>query len=108
MESHAIEPTRDETLLLDTLARLSDIGAGINALTGSDDTRVDATLRLIVESAIQVVPGAAAVLYVYDRRRGAFDPVSRVSAGEWLGATAEERARIEDDEPARPGWGCAR
>ena len=103
--SHTFEPAREEYLLLDALARLSDIGAGINALTGSDDTRVDATLRLIVESAIQVVPGAAAVLYVYDRRRGAFDPVSRVSAGEWLGATAEERARIEDDEPRAAGLG---
>lgn len=105
MESHAVEPAGDESLLLDALARLNDIGAGINALTGSDDTRVDATLRLIVESAIQVVPGAAAVLYAYDRRRGAFDPVSRVSAGEWLGATAEERARIEDDEPRAAGLG---
>jgi signal transduction histidine kinase/putative methionine-R-sulfoxide reductase with GAF domain len=103
--SHTFEPAQEEYLLLDALARLSDIGAEINALTGSDDTRVDATLRLIVESAIQVVPGAAAVLYVYDRRRGAFDPVSRVSAGEWLGATAEERARIEDDEPRAAGLG---
>ncbi len=57
MGSHTFEPAREEYLLLDALARLNDIGAGINALTGSDDTRVAAraTLRLIVESAIQVV-----------------------------------------------------
>lgn len=99
------KPAGDDDLLLSALARLNDIGAGINALTGGDDQRADAALRLIVESATQVVPGAAAVLYVYDRRRGAFDPVSRAAAGEWLGATAEERARIEDDEPRAAGLG---
>ena len=93
------------TLLLDALARLNDIGAGINALTGGDASGVEATLRLIVESAIKVVPSASAVLYTFDARRGAFDPVSRVSAGEWLGATPEERARIEDDEPRASGLG---
>jgi len=95
----------DEPLLLEALARLNEIGGRINALTGSEDARAEATLQLIVESAIRVVPGSAAVLYAYDRRRGAFDPVSRVSAGEWLGSTAEERARIEDDEPRADGLG---
>ena len=38
-----------EYLLLDALARLNDIGAGINTLTGGDASRVEATLRLIVE-----------------------------------------------------------
>lgn len=105
--SSQTEPTGDDHLLLAALARLNDIGAGINALTGNEDapSAAHATLQLIVESAIQVAPGAAAVLYAYDRRRGAFDPVSRVSAGEWLGATAEERARIEDDEPRAVGLG---
>ncbi len=95
----------DEHLLLDALARLSEIGAGINALTGGDVIGVEAALHLIVESAIQVVPGASAVLYTYSTGRGAFDPISRVSAGEWLGATPEERARIEDDEPRAAGLG---
>ena len=101
---HAPIP-QGEYLLLDALARLNDIGAGINALTGGDASGVEATLRLIVESAIKVVPGASAVLYTFDARRDAFDPVSRVSAGEWLGATPEERARIEDDEPRASGLG---
>ena len=107
LASNAFNATipQGEYLLLDALARLNDIGAGINALTGGDASGVEATLRLIVESAIKVVPGASAVLYTFDARRGAFDPVSRVSAGEWLGATPEERARIEDDEPRASGLG---
>lgn len=96
----------DEPLLLEALARLNEIGSRINALTGSEDASAEAILQLIVESAIRVVPGSAAVLYTYDRRRGAFDPVSRVSAGEWPGTTAEERARIEDDEPRADGLGA--
>ncbi len=107
MADQTRDQTGDSRVLLEALARLNDIGAGINALTGGDDAgkAARATLRLIVESAIQVVPGAAAVLYAYDRRRGAFDPISRASAGEWLGATVEERARIEDDEPRPAGLG---
>jgi GAF domain-containing protein len=96
---------QDDYLLLDALARLNHIGAGINALTGGDTDGIEATLRLIVESAIKVVPDASAVLYTYSATRGAIDPVSRVSAGEWLGATPEERARIEDDEPRAAGLG---
>ncbi len=107
MSDHAFDQLGESHVLLEALARLNDIGASINALTGDDDAPLaaHATLRLIVESAIQVVPGAAAVLYAYDRKRGAFDPVSRASAGEWLGATAEERARIADDEPRAAGLG---
>jgi GAF domain-containing protein len=59
---------------------------------------VDATLRLIVESAIQVLPGASAVIYTYDQGRGAFDSISRVSAG-------EHTVPVPGDEPRPQGMG---
>ncbi|HEX2905683.1 MAG TPA: GAF domain-containing protein, partial [Phototrophicaceae bacterium] len=69
--------------LLQTLANLNQIGAAINRI-GSDRTAsIGATLCQIVESATQVVPDAAAVIYTYDEGAGEFDPASRVSAGTW-------------------------
>jgi signal transduction histidine kinase len=68
-------------LLLETLARVNAIGASINRLSWDDAAGADATLRLIVESAIALAPGASAVIYTYDAARQALDPVSRVAAG---------------------------
>jgi GAF domain-containing protein len=56
---------------------------------------MEATLRLIVESAIKVVPSASAVIYIYDVSEHTFDAGSRVSAG-------ERTAPVPGDEP-RPG-----
>jgi GAF domain-containing protein len=100
-------PADGDRRLLDTLASLNEIGSTINRIgSGEGDSPaplsshmqaggVETTLRLIVESAIKVVPGASAVIYVYDRRRAAFDSVSRVSAG-------EHTTPVPGDEP-RPG-----
>ncbi len=80
--------------LLDALASLNQIGATINRLGPGGRVGVE-TLRLIAESAIKVVPEASAVIYTYDEAAQAFEPASRVSAGERAGP-------IHGDEP-RPG-----
>jgi signal transduction histidine kinase/putative methionine-R-sulfoxide reductase with GAF domain len=93
--------------LLEALASLNQIGAAINRLglrdgAGSAQNAamgVLATLRLIVESAIKVVPDASAVIYTYDEAQYAFDPSSRVSAG-------EPRDAIPDDQPRPRGIGA--
>jgi len=87
--------TTDVQRLLEALGRVNEIGANINRLSRGDQAGVETTLRLIVESAIQVVPDSSAVIYVYDAERGLFDPISRVGAGK-LAAVAGP------DEP-RPG-----
>jgi GAF domain-containing protein len=61
------------------------------------------TLKLIVENAVQAVavgtdtaeaePGASAVIWVYDEAQRAFDPNSRVSAGEPVGASTDDFPR---------------
>ena len=70
-----------DPLLLGALARVNAIGASINRISWGDSAGVDATLHLIVESAIEMVPDASAVIYAYDEQRRMLDPVSRVAAG---------------------------
>ena len=84
--------------LLDALARLNEIGAAINSISAGDEISIAATLRLIVESATEVVPGAAAMLYTYDAQRRAFGTGSRV----WSGALG---APVPGDEPRPQGLG---
>ena len=82
--------TNTDPRLLEALARLNQIGAAINRFSVSGTfysahsaaEEVVATLLLIVESAIKVVPGASAVIYTYDHAIHVFDVLSRVSAGE--------------------------
>ena len=85
-------------LMLDTLARLNEIGAAINDLGSGDLTNVEieATLRMIVESATEVMPDSSVVLYTYDEAKGAFDPASRVSA-------EGPMERFDDDVPRPHG-----
>ncbi len=71
-----------DSRLLDALASLNQIGAAVNRISPRDIGSVEATLCLIVESAIEVVPGTSAVIYTYDRDARAFDLDSRLSAGE--------------------------
>jgi len=82
-----------ELLLLEALARVNAIGASINRISWGDSAGVDATLRLIVESAIEMVPGASAVIYAYDEPSQALDPVSRVAAGPHAGLLIEDAPR---------------
>lgn len=82
-----------EDRLLNALASLNQIGRAINQI--GSDAAVDQAiaLRLIVDSAIQVVPGAAAVIYAYDSIEGDFDATTRVSAGEKIDPVPGERPR---------------
>ena len=64
---------RTDPRLVDALSHLNRIGAAINRLTPQGSVGVDATLRLIAESVIQVVPGASAVIYTYDAAEQAFE-----------------------------------
>ncbi len=84
--------------VLDALASLNQIGATINRIGPGDQISVEATLRLIVESAIKVVPGASAVIYTFDQTGRVFDPASRVSAG-------EQTDPVPGDEPRPDGMG---
>ena len=80
--------------MLDALVRLNEIGASINRIAPRVSINIPPgmtapptgweikdTLHLIVESAIQLVSGASAVIYTYDRAEQSFDLASRVSAG---------------------------
>jgi GAF domain-containing protein/two-component sensor histidine kinase len=73
-------PSNDPDLwLLEALASLNQISSAINRI-GSDEVISSASsLRLIVESAIRVVPGSSAVIYTYNEKRGSFEIESRVS-----------------------------
>ena len=82
-----------ENRLLNALASLNQIGSAINQIGSGAAVDQAIALRLIVDSAIQVVPGAAAVIYVYDSAEGDFDATTRVSAGEKIDPVPGERPR---------------
>ncbi|HNS01146.1 MAG TPA: GAF domain-containing sensor histidine kinase [Anaerolineae bacterium] len=67
--------------LLDALASLNHIGRTVNRIGSDPAADSAATLRLIVESAVQVAPDSSAVIYAYDPAAGGFDLASRVTAG---------------------------
>lgn len=70
----------NEAKLLEVLASLNQISASINHIGPQDAGNIGASLQLVVESAIRVVPGSSAVIYTYDGSRGCFEVESRVSA----------------------------
>ena len=80
--STVAKSTDSDPRLLSALASLNEIGAAINRISLRDIGSVEVTLRLIVDSATRVIPGASAVIYTYDQAERAFDLASRVSAGE--------------------------
>ncbi len=67
--------------LLEALASLNEIGATINQIGLDGTISVESTLKLIVQSAIKVVPRASAVIYTYDSAKEDFVHSSRVSVG---------------------------
>lgn len=81
--------------LLEALASLNQIGATINRLDPSDQLDMEGTLRLIVQSAIEVVPGASAVIYSYNSAQRRLDPASRASAGGRLAPSSGQGPRPE-------------
>jgi GAF domain-containing protein len=74
-------PPEASPLLLEALASLNRIGRTVNRIGSGQDADSASTLRLIVESAVQVAPDASAVIYAYDPAPGDFDLASRVTAG---------------------------
>ncbi len=80
--------------LLEALAGLNRLGAGINRIGPADRAGMEAMLRLVVENVVQVVPGTSAVLYAYDPERQEVEHGSRVSAG----ARADE-LRLAEPRP---------
>ena len=78
------EPTpspSDDPRLLEALRILNHISAVINHIGMDDVTRHDASLELIVNSALRVAPGSSIVIYTYDQSAGKFENVSRLPAG---------------------------
>jgi signal transduction histidine kinase/putative methionine-R-sulfoxide reductase with GAF domain len=98
MPSTSPTATDGDPRLLDALASLKQIGAVINGVDAGQRVSVEATLRLVVEGAVKVVPGASAVIYTYDQDQAAFDAAARVSAG-------EQAAPVPGDQPRPNGMG---
>lgn len=69
-----------EELLLEVFASLNQVGAAINQASLAGRTDAQATLRLVVESAIKVVPGASALLYPYNPETGLLELEHRMAA----------------------------
>lgn len=94
-------PALENAVLIKTLQDLNEVGRQVNHLGVGRD--LPATLRLIVEKAVQAVaagteasanrPNASAVIWVYDAAQRSFDPYSRVSAGEPKGASTDDFPR---------------
>jgi signal transduction histidine kinase/putative methionine-R-sulfoxide reductase with GAF domain len=80
------------------LSRLNQIGAAINRGESGDLANLEDTLRLIVESATEVVPGSSAVVYTYNTQQRVFDIRSRV-------ASEQHDNSRPDDAPRTDGMG---
>lgn len=76
--SDSLPPGEVETRLLEALASLNQISAAINRIGSAEVISSAESLQQIVESAMRVVPGASAAIYIYDERRAAFERESRV------------------------------
>jgi hypothetical protein len=66
--------------LLEALASLNQIGTAINQIGTSGTEDQAASLQLIVESAIRVIPGFSASIYTYNPAKDNFEVESRVAA----------------------------
>jgi GAF domain-containing protein len=94
----------NDTRLLEILASLNQISGTINRIGSEDVISSEDSLRLIVDSAIRVVPGSSAVIYTYDEARGEFENSSRVSA-EPGGSKLFTSNTAADDLPRQNGFG---
>ncbi len=74
-------PSDPSPRLLDALASLNRIGRTVNRIGSDREADSASTLRLIVESAVQVAHDSSAVIYAYDAAASGFDLASRVTAG---------------------------
>jgi GAF domain-containing protein/two-component sensor histidine kinase len=94
----------NDTRLLEALASLNQISGTINRIGSEDVISSEDSLRLIVDSAIRVVPGSSAVIYTYDESRGEFENSSRVSAEPDGGKIFTSNTEA-DDLPRQNGFG---
>ncbi len=91
--------TRATTPLLEVLSSLNRIGEAISRMGAGDRVRLEDILRLIVESAVQVVPDASAVIHAYDIHTQTFDTTTRVAAG-------RHTTPLPGDDPRENGMGA--
>jgi len=104
METDLIPSEINETKLLEVLASLNQISDAINHIGPGDVNNSGISLQLIVESAIRVVPGSSAVIYIYDQSTGRFEAESRVSAHA-EGHALPPNSVYTDDAPRPNGIG---
>ncbi|MBI3151881.1 MAG: GAF domain-containing sensor histidine kinase [Chloroflexi bacterium] len=88
--------------LLEALASLNQISASINQIGSNEDQ--SSSLQLIVESAIRVVPGFSASIYIYNPVQGGFEFESRVVAYA-EGYESYRNINPNEDVPRSNGFG---
>ena len=88
-------PSRSD---LGILERLNSIGFALNHLLGNPDSDVAGILSLIVNVAVELLPGGDALIYMFDPHSGSFIENSRV-------ATQGVPADSADDFPRSNGLG---
>lgn len=98
-----LTPEEADARLLEALASLNQISGTINRIGSAEVISSADSLQLIVESAIRVVPGSAAVIHIYDESRGCFESGSRVAAEP--GGETPRSSELEADFPRPNGIG---
>ncbi len=97
VEMGAVDSGGRDLRLLDALSSLNEIGMAVNRLAAGENRGIRSTLQLIVDHAIKVIPGGAAIIYPYDMEAQVLDSTSRVVAG--------TTALVPPDSPRRDGFG---
>ena len=88
--------TNQSSQNLDTiLFRLNQIGRAINRGESGNLAKLEDTLRLIADSATEVVPGSSAVMYTYNPKNGVFDIDSRVASEQHEDSRPDDAPRID-------------
>ena len=87
--------------LLEALASLNQISTAINQIGISEDQ--SSSLQLIVESAIRVVPGFSASIYIYDPIKNSLDAQTRVVA--YAEGYESQNINPSEDIPRSNGFG---
>ncbi len=90
------DTTMSTDRLLEALNSLNQISTTINRIGPNISTSIKDTLRLIVDSAIKVIPGTSAVIYIYEQ--DALETGSRVAAG-------NQMTTVPWDQPRPDGLG---
>lgn len=84
--------------ILQAISSLNQVGAAINRINQEEPVDIKEILERIVDGATRLIPGAAAVIYIFDTQHNAFDLASRLSAG-------EQTPSIPNDAPRLQGLG---